>query len=236
MIRLYLSSPLRLNEPVLLSVEQYHYLCHVMRLKTTDSLLCFNGTDGEWEMCIQETGKKQWHVIPKKQTRKQNSVPFCALCPALIKKDNFDWILQKATELNVSDIYPLKLAHSVLSALNMQRAESILIEAAEQSERLTVPHLHPVMDLKTFLQQIPEDADLYYLSEREATVSKTTLSKQVAFIIGPEGGFAPEELHLLSAQKRAHMVHFPATILRAETAAIAILSCWQLSRFTPQKK
>jgi len=236
MIRLYLPYPLKQNEPIQLNNEQYHYLCHVMRLTPSDKFLCFNGTDGEWETQIEPSGKKQWHAIPKKQTRPQNSVPFCALCPALIKKDNFDLILQKATELNVSDIYPLKLAHSVVTSLNMNRAQTILKEAAEQSERLTLPTLHPVSSLKEFLQQIPKDVELYYLSERDSTTVKPVSKEKAAFIIGPEGGFTKEELEILAKQKNAQAIHFPETILRAETAAIAAISCWQLGSFAPIKK
>ena len=235
MIRLYLSSSIQSSTPITLNEEQYHYLCHVMRLKPSDKLLCFNGSDGEWEAIITDTGKKKWNIVPQKQTRKQDATQFCALCPALIKKDNFDLVLQKATELNVSDIYPLKLERSVVSSLNTKRAESILIEAAEQSERLTLPRLHPVMNLKDFLKNLPKDVDLYYLSEREETSSHVPNCKKPAFVVGPEGGFTNTELNLLS-QSKAHMIHFPETILRAETASIATISCWQLGRFIPHKK
>lgn len=235
MIRLYLSCPIQSATSVDLNQEQYHYLCHVMRLKPSDKLLCFNGIDGEWEAIITESGKKKWHILPQKQTRKQNTTPFCALCPALIKKDNFDLVLQKATELNVSDIYPLKLEHSVVSTLNMSRAQSILIEAAEQSERLSLPRLHPVMNLKDFLKILPSDVNLYYLSEREESTAPTTTSKKPAFVVGPEGGFTNEELKLL-AHANALKLHFPETILRAETASIAAIACWQLGQFIPHKK
>ncbi|MBP5343473.1 MAG: 16S rRNA (uracil(1498)-N(3))-methyltransferase [Alphaproteobacteria bacterium] len=223
------------NNSIPLNEEQYHYLYHVMRLKPDDKLLCFNGVDGEWEASIDAQGKKKWYVIPQKQTRFQNVTPFCALCPALIKKDNFDLVLQKATELNVSDIYPLKLDRSVVATLNMKRAESILIEASEQCERLDLPRLHPVMNLKDFLKNLPKDVTLFYLSERENNVSQTISCQKPAFVVGPEGGFTPEELTILS-QHKAYMIHFPETILRAETASIATISCWQFGQFIPNKK
>jgi len=235
MIRLYLTSIIQPKIIIPLDTNQYHYLCHVMRLKPSDKLLCFNGIDGEWEAIISESGKKKWNLIPQKQTKKQNTSSFCALCPALIKKDNFDLVLQKATELNVSDIYPLKLEHCVVSTLNKDRAKAILIEAAEQSERLDLPRLHPPMTLKEFLTTIPKDVDLCYLSERENSPISCPRCKKPAFIIGPEGGFTKTELTLLSQQK-AHLIHFPDTILRAETASIATISCWQLGQFIPHKK
>ena len=195
MIRLYLSYPIHANKPIALTEEQYHYLHHVMRLSSFDKILCFNGSDGEWEAILTECGKKKWNAIPQKHTRKQNKAPFCALCPALIKKDNFDLVLQKATELNVSDIYPLKLERCVIPTLNMKRAESILIEAAEQSERLSLPHLHPVMSLSDFLKNLPKDSDLYCLYERAPDASVKTIGKKPLFVVGPEGGFTAEELN-----------------------------------------
>ena len=235
MIRLFVASPLKAQKTFALSDKQAHYLLHVMRCKVNDVIACFNGQDGEWSGSLVSLSKKEWGITPSKQIHSQSSPDFCALCPALIKKDNFDLVLQKATELNVTDIYPLKLEHSVVSTLNMERAQTILIEAAEQCERLTVPTLHEVMDLQHLVKALPKDTDICYLSERGQNVIKTTVKKP-AFVIGPEGGFTPKELAFLADQENASSIHFPDTILRAETASLAALSCWQFGSSAPYKK
>ena len=180
--------------------------------------------------------KKSFFFDPQQQLRPQNKPDFCALCPALIKKDNFDWVLQKATELNVTDIYPFRAEHSVVSTLNMERATTILSEAAEQSERLTLPELHPVLTLPELIKQLPSTSQICYLSERGNNSGDLNKITQPVFIVGPEGGFTKNELQLLSQQKNAISIHFPDTILRAETACIAAISCWQLGSYIPCKK
>lgn len=235
MIRLFVSESLFLQAHVSLSDKQSHYLLHVMRCKKDDSIVCFNGLDGEWLTTLTPYSSKKWGLVVQKHLRTQTSLDFCALCPALIKKDNFDLVLQKATELNVTDIYPLKLEHSVVTSLNKDRVQSILIEAAEQSERLSVPILHDVMDLKTLLSDLPKDIDVCYLSERGTGLSSFSVKKP-AFIVGPEGGFTQKELSILSQHSHCYPVHFPNTILRAETASISALACWQLGAFSPCKK
>lgn len=236
MIRLFITHPLAAKKTVPLTDKQAHYLMHVMRCRDGQEIVCFNGTDGEWIGPIHQVNKKSFGFDPQKQLRPQSKPAFCALCPALIKKDNFDLVLQKATELNVTDIYPVKTDRSVLSTLNVERANAILAEAAEQSERLAVPTLHPVYTLSELLKKLPPSVQICYLSERGNNSGDLDKITQPAFIVGPEGGFTENELQLLAQQKGALSIHFPDTILRAETASVAALSCWQLGSYIPCKK
>ena len=237
MIRLFISNDLQTKKSFILDDKALHYLSHVMRQKTGDEILCFNGKDGEWLCGIEKIEKKSLTLIPQKQIRKQTCDSFCALCPALIKKDNMDIVLQKATELGVSDIYPLVTDYTVVRHFNLTHAESIVREASEQSERLTVPHIHSPISIKELFRLLPEKCACCYLSEREDNiVAPDITTNSVAFLVGPEGGWSPTEKE--SFRKNDHFlpIHFPGGILRAETASIAILSCWKIGRFLPWKK
>ena len=236
MIRLFTTHPLISKKIVPLTDKQTHYLLHVMRCRDGQEMVCFNGVDGEWSGFLRQEKKKSFVFDPQKQLRPQNKPTFCALCPALIKKDNFDWVLQKATELNVTDIYPFRSERSVVSTLNMERATAILSEAAEQSERLTLPNLHSVCTLPELIEQLPSSVQICYLSERGNNLGDIKKLTQPAFIVGPEGGFTEKELQLLAQHSGAISVNFPETILRAETASIAAISCWQLGSYIPCKK
>ncbi|MBQ3695971.1 MAG: 16S rRNA (uracil(1498)-N(3))-methyltransferase [Alphaproteobacteria bacterium] len=226
MIRLFVQSPLKTGVRVVLDEKSSHYLVHVMRCHSNDELLCFNGMDGEWLCQLELPAKKQGVLSIKKQIRKQEPTPFCALCPALIKKDNMDLVFQKATELGVSDIYPLITDHTVHSHLNRSHAESIIKEAAEQCERLSLPILHEPTTIKDLKKSLPKDCEICCLSEREGSISCLPTDKKMAFVIGPEGGWSTKEKAFFRDQKFM-LFHSDVGILRAETASIAILAHWQ---------
>ena len=229
MIRLYVNSALISGQSVILPDSQVHYLLHVMRQKEGDSVLLFNGKDGEWLASIQSLNKKQGLVIPQKQARIQSVPSPVFLCPALIKKEPMDWVLQKATELGISDIYPLLTERTVVSKLNMERSQSLLIEAAEQSERLTIPTLHQPQKLPDFLKNLPAEVHPVCLSERGETALQPASDQTAALCIGPEGGWTQAELTLFE-KKQASFWHLGDTILRAETAAVAAVACYRFSR------
>ena len=154
MIRLFVSNSLTPNKAFSLDEKALHYLLHVMRLKQDDQILCFNGQVGEWCARLDIRSKKSVSVIPQKQIRLQKTPEFLAICPALIKKDNFDFVLQKATEIGVTDIYPLITDHTVHAHFNKMHADLIVQEAAEQSERLTLPTIHEPIQLQQIKKNI----------------------------------------------------------------------------------
>ena len=235
-IRLYVNSPLKKNTPVSVAEKDQHYLLHVMRQKEGDEIFCFNGIDGEWRTQLNFQNKKKVMLIPIQQTQPQTKLPFLALCPALIKKDNFDFVLQKATELGVTDIYPLITDYTVHPHFNQQHAELVIKEAAEQSERLTLPLIHKPLSLRQLRKALPENCCCCYLEERTNQNNILPSNQNIAFIVGPEGGWSPSEKEFLSSQKGFYGLHFETGILRAETASIAILSCWQLTPSLNWKK
>ena len=145
-----------------------------------------------------------------------------------IKKENFDWVLEKATELGVTDIYPLLTDRTVVSKLNLERAQTIVREASEQCERLNIPTIHTPLKLKDLFKTLPQDIQPVCLSERGITSSPLNEKEHYAFCVGPEGGWTPEELSLFEKNK-ALFWHLGTTILRAETASISALACCQFA-------
>lgn len=231
MLRLYINQALQENQKIIPDIKQQHYLQHVMRLKESEELLVFNNECGEW-LCQFHLDKKSSFLMTKHQTRAPQTRLPVILCPALIK--NMEIVLQKATEMGVSEIYPIITQRSVVRKFNLQRGLSILQEASEQSERIDVPLLHDAIDLKELPKMLPENATLFLMAERqdqEEAVFERTAYQTPAFVIGPEGGFTPQEISFLTSLNQTKIIHLPDTILRAETASLAILACWQYPVF-----
>ncbi len=231
MIRLYVNNLLQPSLKILLSEKQAHYLKHVMRVKDNEEITVFNGQDGVFLSQVTYQGKKDIYLIIREQLHMQKNLPPCGLAFALIKKENIDLILQKATELGVTDIFPLLTERTIIRQFNQTRAESIVIEAAEQCERSDIPTIHQITNLKTFLAHFPERFTPVYLAERILTSEKLSAQINPLFIIGPEGGFTNSESQLLQKTPDIKTLHLGETILRAETAAIAVLSAWNFRLF-----
>ena len=234
MIRLFTPYPLKQNSVVPMTQKQVHYLFHVMRQKSGETVLLFNGKEGEWQAVIDTLDKKNGSFIPTYQTRLQDETQGDILAVALIKKDCFDFVLQKATELGVKEIIPLITARTVVKQLNAERAQAILTEAAEQCERLDVPILHEVQTLQAFLKNTSQP--IVYLSERGTTSAGMSLGKKMCFAIGPEGGWHPDEIKLFQTYSNVSALNLGRLILRAETAAVSVLAAhrFHLSETKPK--
>jgi len=226
MIRLFVNAALQDKKIVELDDTQVHYLLHVMRQKEGDRVLLFNGKDGEWIGAINVLNKKEGLVQPEEQTRVQQTEPPLILCPALIKKENMDWVFQKATELGASEIFPLITERTVVSKLNLERAQSIVTEAAEQCERLSIPVVHAPIKLVDLWAQLPPEAQVVCLAERSDNHGQMNNTRVPALCVGPEGGWTAKELTLFE-EREAVFWHFGHTILRAETASVVALTCFQ---------
>ena len=212
------------KKEICLDVKQAHYLCHVMRLKTGDKIICFNGQEGDWIATLKQN-KKNVSLILESQVCPQNVRKSCALCLSLIKRDPLNYALQKATELGVAKIYLVQAERSVREKVNMERLKSIIIEACEQCERNDIPELLAPQPLEKVLKETSEKFTPVFLSERGQT-SKKKLNQLPAFFIGPEGGWTEKEIKLFS-EKQILSWHLGNTILRAETAALTTVALWQ---------
>ena len=199
---------------------------NVLRMEACDKAILFDGK-GDEALCEFVSLSKKLATL-KVLERKHGLVPAreVTLCMSLIKKDNFEFVLEKATELGVSHIVPVQADRSEKKGVNYERAEKILREASEQSGRATVPTLGEISDLVVFLKKVSSKGVVAFdprgkISAREYFTKHTT--SPVSVLIGPEGGFTDEEMSLFHTHN-IPVVTTGSQILRAETAAIVALA------------
>lgn len=229
--RLYISEPIRADSTLTLTRPQSHYLVNVMRMANDDEFLVFNGVDGEWKVTITDANKKCTIVTITEQTLPQMSEPDIWLLFAPIKKDRTDFIIEKATELGASKIIPVITERTQNSRVNIERLQATAVEATEQSRRLTVPKFEAAQHLHAALENWPSSRRLIYLDE---TGNGQPLAQvlqdetdNLAFVIGPEGGFSPSELDAMGKLTFSVGADLGPRILRAETAVVATLAIRQ---------
>lgn len=231
-IRLFMDCPLHGGQLVDLREDQAHYVNNVMRMKVGDRVALFNGREGEWSVRIVEARKKRCSVEVIEQTREQETCPDLWLVFAPIKKQRLDFIIEKATELGVSAFQPVITRRTIVSKTRTERLHAQAIEASEQCERLNIPVVEEAVSLAQLLKDWPQDRTLFVLDERggarpiNEALKASNLSAH-AILSGPEGGFEPSELDLLGKLPFVVRISVGPRILRADTAALAAISCWQ---------
>ncbi|MEZ5929778.1 MAG: 16S rRNA (uracil(1498)-N(3))-methyltransferase [Parvularculaceae bacterium] len=244
LIRLHVDAPLAAGGAAPLSGAQAHYLQHVMRRKEGDPLALFNARDGEFDASIENLTKKGGAARLGAQRRAPAEEPDLWLLFAPVKRDAVDLIAQKATELGVARLSPVMTERTVAARVNEDRLQSIATEAAEQCGRLSVPPVDAARKLTQVLADWPKDRALMYCDEagddpneewggregRARPVLEALTSKSEgpwAILIGPEGGFSPEERARLRALDFVTPVTLGPRILRADTAVFAAITLWQ---------
>jgi 16S rRNA (uracil1498-N3)-methyltransferase len=229
--RLYVTADLGENRTVALDEGPSHYLLHVLRAKAGNRVLLFNGRDGEWLAQIAQAAKRGVTATCLNRTRPQSAGPDVWLAFAPVKKTPADYLVQKATELGVSVLLPVFTRRTIVTRVNLERMAANAAEAAEQSERLTVPEIRDATDLDKLLASWPKERQLYFCDEggdaRPLADAARGASGPAGIVTGPEGGFDPAERELLRAQPFVVPVTLGPRILRADTAALAALSVWQ---------
>ena len=230
--RLFVSDPLGPDAALTLDADRTHYLKNVMRRQPGDELGLFNGRDGEWMGRIEKFGRNATPVALTEQRRPQSPGPDLWLAFAPIKRGPIDLIAEKATELGASLLWPVMTRRSEPTRVNVERLTNIAIEAAEQSERLDVPQVRLPVPLERLIQEWPAERPLFVCAEAGAArpiamAAQEFAGRPAGFLIGPEGGFAPSELDALRKVPFVVPVGLGPRLLRAETAAIAVLACWQ---------
>jgi 16S rRNA (uracil1498-N3)-methyltransferase len=231
-IRLFVTGPLQSHATITLDKDQSHYLLHVMRMREGDALSVFNGKDGEWSASISSLNKKGATVFINTQTKPQKPEPDIWLVFAPVKNAAIHFVAQKATELGVSALVPVITEHTVVHRVSTDKLLANAIEAAEQSERLSVPTVQEPQKLLTFLSNFPKDRTLVFCDESGHgkpifQALSDCKSNRFALLIGPEGGFSPKELDILHKHPHVIAVGLGPRILRADTAALAGLACLQ---------
>lgn len=230
--RLFVSEELGEGRTFALDGPHAHYLGKVMRVREGDIVILCDDVTGEWAARVAETGKREVVLEVADLLRAREAVPDLWLCPALLKKDRFDLVLEKATELGVARIAPVITRRCVADKLNPERARAITIEAAEQCARTALPRLAEPVKLDALLAGWPEERALFFADENGGEPAAAAFAQHqgpAAILIGPEGGFDDAERAAIRAHACARPISLGPRILRGETAAIAALSVWMAS-------
>ena len=228
--RLYINKELKKNLDVLLDKKQKHYLKNVLRLAQDKKVKLFNGINGEWEAVILNSGCEE--VRCTKLIRKQTVMSGPSLYFSLIKNNNLRWLLEKATELGVNELHPIITERVNIRNFNYHKGLLALKEASEVSERLELPKLYEVKSLDDALRELKykeQKAIFCNESKNDIHISKyfqKNFSNKISFIVGPEGGFSEKEKKNIFTYANVKSVKIHDRIVKAETAAVLVLSIY----------
>lgn len=214
--------------------DQANYLGNVLRLASGDSVLVFNGRDGEWQAAI--SGRKRLDRLTiLAQTRPQDRLPDLDLVFAPLKHARLDYMVQKAVEMGAGALRPVITRFTQVSRVNLERMRANVVEAAEQCGILNLAVVHEPLPLEHYLAQRDPNRRLLFCDERApsenpiATLGGATSGAQggIDLLIGPEGGFSEEERAGLLRQAKISRLSLGPRILRADTAAVAAMAIAQ---------
>jgi 16S rRNA (uracil1498-N3)-methyltransferase len=231
--RLYIDAPLVAGARLALDGGQGNYLKNVLRLKAGDTVLVFNGRDGEWRTSLAETGKRSAALTVDEQTRPQTTPLDLHYLFAPLKHARLDYMVQKAVEMGASRLQPVTMQHSQVARINLERMRANAIEAAEQCGILSIPEIAEPVSFERMIASregtrvlvfCDEDADVRDPVAALQAVPKRNEPHPLAVLIGPEGGFAEHERSALAAQPNVIRLALGPRILRADTAAVAALA------------
>jgi 16S rRNA (uracil1498-N3)-methyltransferase len=230
--RLYLSPLLTADAAIDLAPGQAHRLRVVLRLGPGAPVAGFNARDGEWLCRIDEAGRNRTLLIVERRLRDPEVEGDLWLLFAPIKRARLDWLVEKATELGVTELLPIWTRHTQAERLNLDRLHAHAVAAAEQCERLSVPKLHAPQPLDAVLAGWLHERRLFVCDETGTGVAIADAMVRLAptpsaLLIGPEGGLAESELDSLSRFTFVTRVGLGPRVLRADTAALAALSVFQ---------
>jgi 16S rRNA (uracil1498-N3)-methyltransferase len=231
-LRLFVEAALAAGETVALERSQSNYLGNVLRLAAGESILVFNGRDGEWQAAI--GGRKRPDSLTiVAQTRLQDRLPDLAYVFAPLKHARLDYMVQKAVEMGASSLQPVMTRFTQVSRVNSERMRANVIEAAEQCGILSLADVVEPVPLDRYLGQ-RDQARLLVFCDEAADVSdpmqalaKLTAAGGIDVLIGPEGGFADEERAILLRQPKILRLSLGPRVLRADTAGVAALALVQ---------
>lgn len=229
-VRLFVDHELGQGQRVPLSREQAHYLFGVMRLSVGAELLLFNGRHGEWRAEVAETGKRAGVILCVQVSRPQAMPPDLWLLFAPIKKARTDFIVEKAVEMGVRRICPVLTEFTNADRVRQDRLQAHAREAAEQCGATYVPEVANAERLERVLEAWDPARRIMFCDEARAGASRSLPEHAGpwAIVIGPEGGFSERERARFSSLESAHPVALGPRILRADTAAVAALTLWQM--------
>ncbi len=230
--RLYLEAPLEADARVELNPAQSHYLRNVLRLSDGAELLVFNGRDGEWRVRL-SAAPRRTALIALSRTRPQEQGADLHYLFAPLKHARLDYMVQKAVEMGVTLLQPVLTRRAQTERVNIERMRANAIEAAEQCGILALPRVAEPLRLERLLADWPEERLLVFCDEEAESADPLTALRAAepraprAVLVGPEGGFDPSERAAILAKRGVIRVSLGPRILRADTAAVAILALVQ---------
>ena len=228
--RLFIKTELKEKSLINLSVSNLHYITNVLRIREKQKILIFNGIQGEWEGVVQDLSKKKGLIAIEKQTKKQEKEKLINIIYVPIKGHRNYYLIEKITELGVSNIFPIISERSVIKKFNYKKANACSLTASQQSGRLSVPQIHEFKSLKNLFSLWDKNNEVIFCDETEKKDFFNNLfklgskEKTNTILIGPEGGFSPSEKNFLKNLNYVYGLSLGKRILRADTAAISALT------------
>ena len=232
--RLFIDAPFRAGARIALDRGQANYLLNVLRLRAGESVLVFNGKDGEWRAEVAVEGRKAADLACVERTREQTTAPDLIYAFAPLKHARLDYMVQKAVEMGAGVLQPVLTQRTQSSRVNLERMRSNTVEAAEQCGIISLPAVREEVDLGVFLKTLEKDRLLVFCDEDapvfnpiDALAKLGNKGAKLAVVVGPEGGFTNQERALVAAHETCVRVSLGPRILRADTAAVAALAIVQ---------
>ena len=225
-IRLFFSESLSINLNAKLDKSQSHYVNKVMRVKVNETFSLFN-KGGEWEAKINVISKGIVEFNITKKLREKENLKEIWLAFSPIKSNYFNFMIQKSTELGVTKFIPITTDRTIIRKINSNRLEKIIIESSEQSNRLKIPILEKVISLENFIKNNQKLNIIFgdlNTDNKNINTKKLSDNNPICILIGPEGDFTEEERQKILELKNIQCLKINNNILRAETAAISMIS------------
>ena len=234
-IRLHVNGKLEVHQEIKIQSKQLHYLTNVMRRKRDDILSIFNEVHGEFTGKIINDSKRNLTIKLLQKIKDPEKKVDIWVIFAPVKKSSTDFIIQKATELGASCLVPVITERTITRNINLKRMQEIVIEASEQSERITIPEIKPIQKLADVICSWNKNRKIFYGDETERNQKEerclnhqTLFNPSGAILIGPEGGFAQNEISFLKSKEFVVPINLGPRILRSETAVISGLVFWHI--------
>ncbi|MDG1437205.1 MAG: RsmE family RNA methyltransferase [Rickettsiaceae bacterium] len=225
--RVYSTESLAKNQTIIISGEDFHYLKSVIRLRVSDGFRLFNAQDGEFLVKITEIGRSSLTVVAEELLREIPHEKPLALAMCIIKQDRMFEAIKAAVQLGVTQIIPIISERTQYKKLAQDRVHRCIRQAIEQSERFVLTEPFPPVSLSEFCSSDNYEqiiAACESEDENNKIINLESIKNNVAILIGPEGGFSEEEVQMMSSVDRIDRVSLGASVLRAETAAIAAIA------------
>ncbi len=230
--RLFIDASLSAETRYEVSADQFNYLANVLRLEAGARLLVFNGRDGEWLAEVTYPSRKKIMLQPVEQTRPQPEASDLHYLFAPLKVGRLDYLVQKAVEMGAGLLQPVMTQHVQGRITNLDKLKANVVEAAEQCGVLSIPDVAEPSRLTDLLDRWPAERRIIFCDEGDAgqnplPILSAVKERQLALLVGPEGGFSEEERELLHGLPFVTAIPLGPRILRADTAAVAALAVIQ---------